>query len=395
MSINKVLALLTVLVLVTSSFVFAQDPLDGIVVHSPIRILKPINQSISPATGPVGYGPSTLRAVYSLPSTGGTGTIAIIDPYDNTSIQNDFNVFSMQYGLPTATASNFEIHKMNATIQNATVYGWDMEQCLDVEWSHAIAPNAKILFVEAISANLSDIFSAVDYARTRSDVVAISMSLGAGEFAGDASYDSHFISPYGASFFASAGDDSTEVLYPAASPNVIAVGGTLLNLGVTTTETAWNSSGGGLSTTEFEPSYQVGYGVKSTNGFRGVPDVSYNGDPNSGVAVYDSSGYGGWSPYLIGGTSAGAPQWAAIRALGGSKITNPYFYQVAATPASYAAKFRDITSGSNGPASYYTEAHTGYDYITGLGSPIGTGLLTTGVENWEEQRFDLDFSLTK
>jgi subtilase family serine protease len=99
---------------------------------------------------------------------------------------------------------------------------------------------------------------------------------------------------------------------------------------------------------------------------------------------------GFWS---LGGTSAGSPQWAAIRALGGANINNSHLYQVASYPVNYAADFRDITTGSNSSfPNYYSSTHIGYDYVTGLGSPLGTGLLT-GVENWKDQHFDMDDSL--
>ena len=131
-------------------------------------------------------------------------------------------------------------------------------------------------------------------------------------------------------------------------------------------ETAWSGSGGGLSKYESEPSYQTTYGVSGANGKRVVPDVSYDADPNSGVSVYDSTPYSGakgW--WQVGGTSAGAPQWAAIQSLGLS-VSNNNFYQDAKS-ASYPTYFRDIISGSNGyPAT------TGYDLVTGLGSPLTT-----------------------
>jgi subtilase family serine protease len=264
---------LFIILLSTIGLVCAQETLNNHTVRPPVHLNLGIHpDSFTPIT------PSIIRSVYGLPSTGGTGTIAIIDSYDDPSIQNDFNTFSLAFGLPTATAANFEIYKMSTTIQSATTDDWYLEEPLDVEWAHAIAPNAKILFVEATSDQDYDLLTAIDYARNRSDVVAISMSWGENEYAGDTANDYHFISPYGAVFFASSGDGGTGVNWPAVSGNVISVGGTSLTFDSTgqfVSESAWFFSGGGLSTTALEPSYQISYGVLSANGFRAVPDVSY------------------------------------------------------------------------------------------------------------------------
>lgn len=314
------------------------------------------------SSGPQGLSPAQIRAAYNLPSTGGTGTIAIIDAYDDPTVEDDLSVFSSQFGLPLPNSTNFEKHMMSSRIR--TNSGWALEISLDVQWAHAIAPNAKILLVEARSASLSDLLAAVDYASSRSDVVAISMSWGANEFSSESYYDSYFTSSYGAVFFASSGDNGAGVIWPSASPNVVAVGGTTLTIsGSSVSETAWSGSGGGMSRYEAEPAYQTTYGISGTNGKRVVPDVSYDANPSTGVSVYDSipyNGSAGW--WQVGGTSAGAPQWAAIQSLGLS-VSNDNLYQDAS--ANYGSYLRDITSGSNGyPAT------TGYDLVTGLGSPL-------------------------
>ena len=236
-----------------------------------------------------------------------------------------------------------------------------------------LLPNARILFIEANSGKRKDLMDAVTYANTRSDVVAISMSWGNTESSKQLNFDSDFNNAYGATYFAASGDSGTGAIWPATAPNVVSVGGTTLNFnsnGVFTTETAWNGSGGGLSTIETEPSYQVTYGVPQANGMRANPDVSFDGDPNSGVAVYDSipfAGVTGWA--AAGGTSVGTPIWAGIRALGGGKVNNVRFYQDAATK-NYSKYFRDITSGTNGTCGFYCTAGLNYDYVTGLGSPL-------------------------
>ncbi len=392
MSIKK--GLLFLILLSIAHFIYAQSPLDERTFQPPVHIVRP-PRGIQPFAGPISgaLSPSQIRSAYNLPTTGGNGTIAIIDAYDDPTIQNDFNIFSQQYGLPTATTTNFEIHKMKTTIQNATISGWDFEECLDVEWAHAIAPNAKILFVEAVSNSNNHLYAAVDYARGRSDVVAISMSWGGSESSAESTEDSHFISSYGAAFFASAGDSGTGVEYPAASPNVTGVGGTNLyfnSLGQLTAEIAWSGSGGGLSQYETEPGYQSTYGVVSANGFRAVPDVSYNSGSNSiaYVSVYDIY-QGGWNGAY--GTSAGAPQWAAIHALDTTAI-NSNFYTVAANSVAYSTTFRDITSGTNGTPGFYTTATTKYDYVTGLGSPLTTHFSLSAVPV-ELSKFETDSDL--
>jgi subtilase family serine protease len=322
-------------------------------------------KQVQASGGPTGLSPTQILGAYNIPSNGGSGTIAIIDAYDDPNIQNDVDVFSTQFGLPLTSSGYFTKYKMASSIPANS--GWGLEISLDIEWAHAIAPKANILLVEAASSSITNLLAAVDYARNRSDVVAISMSWGANEFSGETSYDSHFTSSYKATFFAASGDSGAGVIWPSSSPNVVAVGGTTLNLntnGSVASETGWSGSGGGVSSMEAEPVYQSTYGIPSANNHRGVPDVSYDANPNTGFSVYDSYGYGGW--LVVGGTSAGAPQWAAIRSVSNS-TNNSNFYKDAGS-ATYQSYFRDIVNGSNGRYS----AATGYDYVTGLGSPINT-----------------------
>jgi hypothetical protein len=156
---------------------------------------------------------------------------------------------------------------------------------------------------------------------------------------------------------------------------VVAVGGTSLVLnpgGTVASETGWSGSGGGVSTYETEPQYQITYNVPGANGKRVVPDVSYDSDPATGFPVYDSTAYNGQTGWFqVGGTSAAAPQWAAIHSLSLS-VSGINLYQDAKWSGS--TYFRDITSGSNG--AYL--AAPGYDLVTGLGSPV-TWNYTTGI----------------
>ncbi len=314
---------------------------------------------LSPFAGspaPQGYSPAQIRTAYNLPSSGGAGTvIAIVDAFDTPNILDCFNLFSAQYGLPDNNTGNFLVHKMALSMQ--TDSKWALETFLDVEWAHAIAPNATILLVEAFSELRNDLIHAVDYASSYPGVVAVSMSWGGDEFLGQSSYDYHFNNP-GITFFAASGDDGSTVMWPAASANVVSVGGTTLNLnpdGTVISETTWRNSSGGVSNYSAMPIFQTNFGLTYSN--RAVPDVSYNANPSTGVSAYN----GTW--WKMGGTSAGAPQWAAIHATGLS-ITNNNLYSRA--KSSYASYFRDITSGAN----YVNNASTGYDLATGLGSPL-------------------------
>ena len=334
----------------------------------------PVHVYRSAQQKPSGVTPAEIKKIYNLPASGGKGTIALIDVYDDANIESDLAIFDKQYNLPACTTANgcFEKHAMaTSTTSNG---GWAMETSLDVEWAHAIAPGAKILLVEAKTPSGANLMAAVDYAAKRKDVVAVSMSWGGAEFSDELSEDSHFVgAASGTAFFASSGDDGTGASWPASSPKVIGVGGTSLKLassGTLIAESAWSGSGGGVSAYEKEPSYQATYKISKANGMRAIPDVSYDADPASGYPVYITTGAGikkkgAWD--TVGGTSAGAPQWAAIQALGGSAALARFYTDKAST--STLKYFRDITSGSNGTCKYYCDARKRYDYVTGLGSP--------------------------
>jgi len=192
--------------------------------------------------------------------------------------------------------------------------GWALETSLDAEWAHVVAPAAKIVVVVAKSSSLSDLLTAVDYAVKTVGAKQVSMSWGSAEFSSETSYDSHF-NKSGVTFFASSGDRGAGVMWPAASPYVVGVGGTTLQLdssGNVISETGWSGSGGGVSAYEAKPAFQ---NVWQKAGKRSVPDVSYNADPYTGFPVYITN-YGGSTGWItVGGTSAGAPQWAAQQAL--------------------------------------------------------------------------------
>jgi subtilase family serine protease len=322
--------------------------------------------------GIVYYTPGQVRHAYGFDRVSATGagqTIAVVDAFDDPNIVSDLAHFDAQFGLPAASLSKTRFN-------NPPVDGsWAGEISLDMEWAHAIAPGAKLLLVEAHSASFTDLLTAVDYARNQPGVVAVSMSWGGNPFASESSYDYHFTTPAGhagITFVASAGDSGAALgpEWPAVSPNVLAVGGTRLTLsstGAYAQETGWSSGGGGVSQAEAEPTFQQGV---QTTGWRNSPDVAYDADPATGFYVYDSvpnsAGQTGWFDY--GGTSAGAPQWAALLALadqGRAQLgLGPLANAQAAVYSLPAADFHDVTVGNNGYA-----ATTGYDLVTGRGTP--------------------------
>lgn len=330
----------------------------------------PIHQFGGVSSSPLGLSPNQIKRAYNLPGDGGNGVIAIVGAYDDKTIEKDLNVFNQQFNLPLCTAANgcFTKHAMGTSSNS----GWAMETSLDVEWSHAIAPEAKILLVEAKTPSGQNLLNAIDYARKQPGVVAVSMSWGGAEFSDETSLDNHFVDPSEKiTFFASSGDNGSGASWPAASPEVVAVGGTKLNFtktGNVSSETAWTGSGGGVSVYEPEPQRQVNYSITKAQNHRAIPDVSYNAAPESGFSIYKTTGKSkkGW--YVVGGTSAGAPQWAAIKALGLSADNDKFYADKASSNNSNF--FRDIRSGSNGDCGYYCEARKHYDYVTGLGSPL-------------------------
>ena len=330
------------------------------------------------------FQPAQIRHAYGfdLVSNQGAGqTIALVDAYDDPNAESDLAVFSHQFKLPVASTSNGFFRKVYASGHKPAVNAnWSMEIALDVEWAHAIAPKATIILVEAASNNLSDLLKGVDVA-VRNGATVVSMSWDTGEFSGEGNSDNHFVTN-GVTFLAASGDAGTGVTYPAASPDVIGVGGTSLTLdsnGNYLSETAWSGSGGGLSVYEHQPLYQAEFGIPDdSRGVRGVPDVSYNANPGTGYAVYDSvaiSGASGW--FQIGGTSAATPQWAAVVAMANStrvglrkanlSSADTAVYTLA--KANLNSDFHAITQGENGSCGAMCDALAGYDFVTGLGTP--------------------------
>ena len=348
------------------------------------------------SSSPTGLPPGAIQSVYNLsglsPSSGaGAGQIiTIVDAYHDPNALSDLNTFNGQYGYPalkTCTSLSqsgpcFEQVDPQGTPR--TNSGWVLEESLDIEWAHAEAPGAKIVLVEAASNSNTNLFNAVSYANSIG-ATEVSMSWGGSESTGETAYDSD-MTHAGTLYTASAGDSGHGAEYPAASPNVIAIGGTTLNgcSGTScagfTSETTWSSSGGGASADEAIPAYQSGYtgpvyGASSisalTGGTRGIPDVSFDANPNTGVSVYDSTKYQGQSGWFtLGGTSVGAPDWAGILAAGRAAGQTALEGDAAIYSGGYTTNLRDITSGTNGSCGTDCTAGPGYDLVTGLGSPV-------------------------
>jgi subtilase family serine protease len=341
------------------------------------------------SSSPTGLSPHQVRHAYgfdritypvhgkNIHANGNGQTIAIVDAYDAPNITNDLKTFDKAFNLPdTDMKGKFVLTKAVPGATPPVDAGWAGEISLDVEWAHAIAPRAHILLVEAASASTSDLLDAINYARKQPGVVAVSMSWGGDESPFETYYDNYLTTPKGhvggsgikggVTFVTSSGDNGAPAAWPAVSPNVIAVGGTTLSINSKNNwagESAWAGSGGGLSI--YEP--------YTTH----APDVAYDADPQSGFSIYDSTPQQGVSGWLaIGGTSAGAPQWAGLvalvdqgRELAGAGSLNT----TQALNSLYSIKagdFHDITTGYNG---YY--AGPGYDLVTGRGTPIASSLV--------------------
>jgi hypothetical protein len=343
-----------------------------------------------PSPGPTGYSPAQIRHAYGFDrinfsgtAADGTGTtIAIVDAFNDPTISSDLTQFDKAFNIPDPPSFS-QVNQTGGNSLPPTDNGWAGEIALDVEWAHAIAPGAKILLVEATDNSYGNLLTAETYAASQPGVVAVSNSWGSGEFSTETQSDATFVTPVGhqgVTFVVSSGDSGAPASYPAISPNVLAVGGTTLNLdasGNILNESAWDGSGGGLSVFEVQPAFQQGV-VTQSNNARANPDVAYDADPNTGFPVYDTTNNPSSAPWWqLGGTSDAAPQWSALIAiadqgrmisglptLNGQTQTLPMLY---ALPS--ANDFNDVTTGASF-GSPIENAGPGYDLATGRGSPM-------------------------
>ena len=339
------------------------------------------------------YTPVQVGQLYQFPAgASATGqTIGIIElgggfrPADITAY---FKTLGQK--TPTVTAVSVDKGKNAPTTANSA----DGEVMLDIEVAAAVAPGAKIVvyFAPNTDQGFTDaIGSAVHDTTNKPSVISISWGGPESSWtkqsmtALDAACQS--AAALGITITVAAGDDGStdgvadnlnHVDFPAASPHVLACGGTkLIGSGATiTAESVWNelaskegATGGGVSTVFPLPTWQSTANVPKAGSFagRGVPDVCGDADPTTGYSVRVDG-----QTSVIGGTSAVAPLWAGLIALNNAQNkTTAGFLQPAIYAANAKSAFRDITSGNNGAFT----AGPGWDACTGLGSPIGTALI--------------------
>jgi subtilase family serine protease len=376
------------------------------------------------------YSPQEMQNAYDLTpvlNAGFTGkgqTIVIIDSFGSPTIKDDLHAFDQGYGLPDPPLFKVlaPLGTINFNSSNADMVGWAFESTLDVEWAHAMAPDANIILMTSPVDETEGVqglpeFLYLERLAVKSHLAnIISQSWGATEntlftFGGRQllkSFNDFYRQAAAAhvTVFASAGDAGVAnvningqiypfptVNFPASSPYVTAVGGTTLmadTSGNYQSEVVWNdgpgsATGGGVSQFFAEPAYELGLPSSDQqilNGFRGLPDIAYNADPNTAILVYASFLGGnqvGW--YFIGGTSEGSPQWSGIIADGNQMaghplgFLNPMLYQIG-EGANYAQDFHDITQGNNSQGSIQGyNATPGWDPCTGWGSPQAANLL--------------------
>jgi kumamolisin len=371
--------------------------------------IRPADQSV--CSGP--YCPQGIQVGYSLSglfASGYDGTgqkAAIVDAPGDPSIQTALNTYSTQYGLPQIT---LDIHYPDGVPLSYNP-SWASETAMDVEAVHAVAPRAGIVLLY----DTGDLMNAIDYVATNNLAKIVSnswtYSCGFGSCS-DTQLPSSTVSStdnrlavdaaQGLTILFASGDEGAKpdgsslgTEFPASDPNVLAIGATNLVLAgcVTNTCTGYGSetgasiSGGGYSGHFAEPSWQTStIGVKSGScaggKCRAVPDVSMFGyspsfwvysTVSSGVCS-TSSGQAGW--FFCAGTSLSTPLWAgflavALQMRGGGSFGNigPKLYGLWNSGA-YSTAFHDITIGSNNGYS----ASTGWDPVTGWGSPIANVL---------------------
>ena len=361
----------------------AQAP-DGhqIYFHPPIRLS---NLPPNPAV-PVGILPVQFKAAYGfnqIPNQGQGQTIAVVDAYDDPTIESDLAAYQAQFHLGPC---NFR----KVRVGNPGHGSWDLETSLDVEQACAIAPRANILLVEAENASPSNLLAAVQVAYSSpNNATVVSMSFGSPDFSGEQQYDSYFCNILNGvgqpvTFVAASGDAGHHPEYPATSPCVVAAGGTALALSQVTplasplqlnygSEIAWSGSGGGVSTFEGQPSWQNPACATWSTSNRCVPDVA---SVAQNIPVYCTCGGSGeWA--TVDGTSISSPDWAAfftivnsLRANQGKGTLSQAAYDLyqAYYSGGYRNDFHDITTGSNGGCGSQCNAGADYDLVTGMGT---------------------------
>lgn len=375
----------------------------GLRAHANVRYSLPAVASPSELPPYAGYGyetPASLACIYRLAphmpgcnpnettvdSHRGSQTIAIVDAYDDPMAVADLQAFSSQFGLPFSTSKFKVVYATGSVPPTDSTGGWELEESLDIEYAHAMAPNAKLYLVEAKSNSFNDLFAAVTVANNliacgksttcpaKSDGHGeVSMSWGGQEFQGEDSIDSFFNTP-GIVYFAASGD-SPGVIFPCVLSTVVCVGGTSTsrnpNTGDLNGEISWTEGGGGISEYEPIPAYQkkVHSVAAQLGGYRGVPDVSAVSNPDTGLWVLDTyplNNQTGW--FIVGGTSAATPLLAGITNAN-TRFAPNTVDELQSLYGPHKGKFyHDVFYGACGPYSGYFSAE-GWDFCTGLGTP--------------------------
>ena len=371
------------------------------------------------------YTPAQIRAAYGLPPLPAAGatpssqqaaqlgagqTIYIIDAQDDPNAAAELATFDRQFGLPGCSVSSiaasaalplppaassgcsFSVVHSTSTggmTSSAPGYdsGWATEIALDVQWTHATAPLARIILIEAPDSSVNSLLAAVSLANAMGPGV-VSMSFGSTEGSWTASVDSTFNNS-AMTYVAAAGDSGAGVNWPAVSAHVLAVGGSTLTYtgAAPRSEIVWSGTGGGISQYTPTPSYQNStVPDMGTPAHRSVSDVTFNADPTTGQYIAVLAPGATTATWLsAGGTSLSTPQWAGILAVADALSANaaqpllgdPHakIYGLSSQGASYASAFYDITRGSDGSCAGCF-AEIGYDQPTGIGTPNVTSLLS-------------------
>jgi subtilase family serine protease len=369
------------------------------------------------------YSPQEMQTAYGVSALLADGidgkgqTILVVDAFGSPTIAADLAQFDKDYGL--ADPPSFQVLAPLGPVPpwdptNNDMVGWAFETTLDVEWAHSLAPGANIVLLTTPvsetegTTGMPEMLAAMTYALDHHLGKIITQSWGATEntlfdAAGKrvlADFEQFYARARAehVTVFAAAGDNGSSneeldgttfypfptVGYPASSPNVTAVGGTTLTAdtsGNWQSEVVWEgdgAGGGGVSQYFAEPLWQWTLpesDQRTLAHHRGLPDVSYNADPNSTILVYLSAQGIGAGYYGIGGTSEGSPQWAGIAAdfnqLAGRPLgfLNGKLYTLGALgllePITH-----DITvgnNGDNGVPGY--NATVGWDLASGWGTP--------------------------
>jgi subtilase family serine protease len=403
------------------------------------------------------YAPADLRAAYDFPSgpeapTGAGQTILIVDAYatdyeaaTGDSLNDDLALFDQVFGIPDLPGGVTIVPGPASTCSgppdcSSDAFGWAGEIALDVEWAHAMAPGARIVLASASSDSSDDITAAEAAVLPSYPGAIVSQSFGGDEADGngvpdpaDAPAHAVFVAAAakGDTLIAASGDNGATdgnpyvvPWYPASDPLVLSIGGTqghpypngLLRNGRYGGEEVWNepqfvdpqlgpvATGGAPSVVWPAPPWQIGLSRYSSgrSPMRTVPDVSYTAGNEGGVFTVlgcpetQPGCPPGTGPavMIVGGTSVGTPQWAAIVALadelraahkhGGLGVAAGALYAIARDPHRYHDDFNDVTIGNNvqGSGNHPTKhgapgfsANPGYDLATGLGTPDVSRLL--------------------